>query len=54
MGVMLARLGRYCDCFEEVEEYDIEVSKIRRLHKFKREPTANNSEGISESDMKVD
>jgi|JI6StandDraft_1071083.scaffolds.fasta_scaffold08139_5 hypothetical protein len=21
MGVMLARIGRYWDCFEEVEEY---------------------------------
>jgi len=36
MGVMLAKIGRYWDCFEEVDEYEIEVRKVRGGRKSKR------------------
>lgn len=36
MGVFLARIGRYWDCFEEIEEYEIEVSKVKRIRKMNK------------------
>lgn len=37
MGLWLARIGRYWDCFEEVDEYEIEVSKVKKIRKIKKE-----------------
>lgn len=56
MGVFLARIGRYWDCFEEIEEYEIEVSKVKRRRKPKKPElselgSANNGQ-VQEHDEK--
>lgn len=49
---MLARIGRYWGCFEEVEEYEIEVSKVKRIRKMKK-PEKEKSEVGSTNNQEV-